>query len=117
MAIEWVRKLCLSLPHTTESVQWGDHLVFKVGGKIYLILALEAGGNVMSFKASPEEFADLIEMPGIVPAPYLARAHWVALEHERAVGSAELRKRVRRAYDLVFEKLPKKTKDSLKASK
>jgi len=34
----------------------------------------------LSFKASPETFADLTERPNIIPAPYLARAQWVALE-------------------------------------
>ncbi len=115
MDISWVRKFCLSLPHTTETVQWGEHLVFKVGGKIYAILALEPGDDWLSLKCSDEEFAELVERPGIIPAPYLARAHWVALEHEDAMPAAEVRALLRRAYDLIFARLPRKTREGLKS--
>lgn len=113
MNADWVRQVCLSFPHVTESVQWGNHLVFKIAGKIFVIAALEPGGNFLSLKSSPEEFVELIERPGIIPAPYMARAHWVALETSRSLEAAELRQRLRRAYDLVFEKLPKKTRAQL----
>src|SRR5712692_7062625 len=77
MDIDWVRQYCLSLPHTTEKVQWQDDLVFKIGGKMYAVVALEPGDHWLSFKSTPEEFADLVERHGVIPAPYLARAHWV----------------------------------------
>jgi len=41
MNIEWVRRYCISLPHATETVQWGANLVFKIGGKVFAVLALE----------------------------------------------------------------------------
>jgi predicted DNA-binding protein (MmcQ/YjbR family) len=113
MNAEWVRGVCLSLPHTTESVQWGDHLVFKIGGKMFAVTSLEPGGHFMSIKSSPEESAELVEREGIVPAPYLARSHWVALESADTLPAAELKKLLHRAYELVFDKLPKKTKASL----
>jgi len=113
MQIDWVRKFCLSLPHTTESVQWGEHLVFKIAGKIYAILALEPGDHWLSLKCSGDDFADLIERPGIVPAPYLARAQWVALEADDTLTLPELQSLLRRAHELVFAKLPRKTRDAL----
>lgn len=100
----------MSLPHATETVQWGNDLVFKIAGKMYAVLALEAGPHLISFKCTPEEFADLVERPGINPAPYLARAHWVALENDSVLPREEIKRLVRQAYDLVFAKLPKKTK-------
>jgi predicted DNA-binding protein (MmcQ/YjbR family) len=115
MNIEWIRRYCLSLPHTTEQVQWGDNLVFKTGGKIYAILALEPGGIWLSFKCSPEDFAALTENTGILPAPYLARAHWVALETEDALPRADIKRLVRRSHELVFAKLPRKTRAALEA--
>lgn len=107
MDIEWVRRHCLSFPHATEQVQWGDNLVFKVAGKIFAILALEPGGQCLSFKCSPEESAELVERPGIIPAPYLARADWVALEDEDALSAAEVRRLLGRSYELVVAKMPK----------
>jgi predicted DNA-binding protein (MmcQ/YjbR family) len=113
MDIEWLRTFCLSLPGATESVQWGNDLVFKVAGKMYAIVALESGGPWLSFKCSPEEFADLTERPEIVPAPYLARAHWVALEAADALPRAEIRRLIAAGHALVVSKLPKKTRAAL----
>ncbi len=64
----------MSLPHTTEQVLWGDDLVFKIGGKMYAGMPLSPARIQLSFKCTPEEFAELIERPGIIPAPYAARA-------------------------------------------
>ncbi len=113
MDIGWVRHFCLKLPHTTEKVQWQDDLVFKVGGKMYAVVALEPGDHWLSFKCTPQEFADLVEQPGVVPAPYLARAQWVALETHDALGRAEIERLLRQAHDLIFAKLPKKTQAAL----
>src|ERR1035437_5107215 len=113
MNVEWVRKFCLSLPHTTEKVQWGGDLVFKIGGKMYAVTVLEPAAVCMSFKCSPEEFAELVELPGIIPAPDSARYHWVALENEDALPPAEIKRLTRRSYELVFAKLPKKTQARL----
>ena len=115
MAAEWIRQQCLSLPGTTETVQWGNDLVFKVGGKMFAVTCLEPSKHVSSFKCSPESFAELTERPGIVPAPYLARAQWVALETADALPRAELKRLIREAYDLNAAKLPKKTRAQLGA--
>ena len=113
MDLEWIRSYCLSLPHTTETVQWGADLVFKIGGKMYAVAATEPGATCLSFKCSPESFADLTERPGIIPAPYLARAQWVALETEDALTPAELKQLLREAYNTVRAKLPKKAQAAL----
>ena len=41
MDIETVRAYCLSFPHVTEKVQWGNDLVFKIGGKMFSVISLE----------------------------------------------------------------------------
>jgi predicted DNA-binding protein (MmcQ/YjbR family) len=117
MDVDWVREYCLSLPHTTEKVQWEDDLVFKVGEKMYAVAALEPGSHWLSFKSAPEEFAVLVDRPGVVPAPYLARAHWVALEADAALSRAEIERLLSQAYSLVFAKLPKKTQSQLLAKR
>jgi predicted DNA-binding protein (MmcQ/YjbR family) len=113
MSLEWVRQHCLSLPHATEHVPWGDSLVYKIGGKMFAASALTPVGHRMSFKCTPEEFAELTERPGIVPAPYSARMHWVALETEDALPRAEIKRLIADAYQLVFAKLTKKTQAEL----
>jgi predicted DNA-binding protein (MmcQ/YjbR family) len=115
MDLEWIRRCCLSFPHSTEQVQWGSDLVFKVGGKMFAVAPTEPAPVCLSFKCTPEEFADLAERPGIIPAPYMARAHWVALEAEDALPRAELKRLLRQSYDLVFAGLSKKLQKELTA--
>ena len=108
MTAEWVRAECVSFPSATENIQWGNDLVFKIRGKMFAVAALEPGPHWLSFKCSPESFIELVERPGIVPAPYLARASWVALQTADALPSGQLKKLLRESYELVFAKLPKR---------
>jgi predicted DNA-binding protein (MmcQ/YjbR family) len=114
MDIEQVHTYCLSFRQVTEEILWGNDLVFKIGGKMFAVIGLDrASDHCMSFKCTPEKFAELIEQEGIVPAPYVARYHWVALERFTALSEKELKTLLRKSYDLVFEKLPKKLRDQL----
>ena len=113
MDIDWLRHFCLSLPYTTEQIQWEDALVFKVGGKMYAVLRLEPGPVWLSLKCGTEEFGELTERQGVIPAPYLARAHWISLTFPVVLPRAEIERLVRGSYDLVFSKLPRKTQLSL----
>ena len=113
MDASWIRDLCLSFPAVTEHVIWGNDLTFKVAGKMFAHAVLEPAPVWLSFKASPDNFYELTERPGIIPAPYLARAQWVALETKDALSSGELAALVRDSYDIIVAKLPKKIRDSL----
>jgi predicted DNA-binding protein (MmcQ/YjbR family) len=117
MNIDQLRKLCLSFPGVTEQIQWGDDLLFKVGGKMFAVTRLEPAKVWLSLKAKPENFAELTERPGIIPAPYLARAKWIALESPDAVPDAELGQLLRESYDLVRAKLPRKIGESIARGK
>ena len=116
MDIEAIRKYCMTLPGATETLQWGDDLVFKIGGKMFAVLPLEPSlPTKLSFKCSEERFYELTERPNIIPAPYLARAKWVALERLEALSRPELEELLRESYELVCEKLPKKVQEQLRA--
>ena len=111
---ESIREFCLSLPHATERVQWGNDLLFCVGEKMFTVLALDPSHGVcLSFKCTPEVFAELTERDGIIPAPYVARYHWVALERFDALKTAEMKSLIKNSYDLVLAKLPKKARAQL----
>jgi predicted DNA-binding protein (MmcQ/YjbR family) len=116
MDVDWLRALCLSFPGATEQIQWGYDLLFKVGGKMFAITPLEPAPVCLSFKASPENFAELTERPNIIPAPYLARAQWVALQTRDALGREELARLLRGSYEMIAAKLPKKMRESLSSS-
>jgi predicted DNA-binding protein (MmcQ/YjbR family) len=117
MDAESVRKFCLSLPHVTEDVQWENDLLFRIGNKMFAVLALDAASDHrMSFKCTPEVFAELTEREGIVPAPYVARYHWVALERFDALPERELKELLKNAYRLILEKLPRKSRAQLESA-
>ncbi len=114
MNLETLRRLCLSLPHASEDIQWRDDLLFRVGGKMFAVASLNPASRVcLSFKCMPEEFAELTEREGFVPAPYLARYHWVALERWDALEAREMERLIKKSYELVFAKLPAKTRMGL----
>lgn len=70
MDAESVRKFCLSLPHVSEDVQWESDLLFRIGNKMFAVVALEAAtDHRMSFKCTPEMFAELTERDGIPACP------------------------------------------------
>ena len=113
MTIDWVREQCLALPHVTEDVKWENNLVFSIGDRMFALTGLEPGEVWLSFKASPEVFAELSERPGIRPAPYLARAQWLAVERLDVLDPGELQQLLRQSYDLVLAKLTKKRQREL----
>lgn len=113
MDIEWLRRYCLSLPHTTENVAWEEHLLFKVGGKMYAITSFEPDQRWLAFKCTEDDFARLVEQPGIIPSPYLARAKWVSVETDRVLAPSEVKALLRQSYELVLAKLPRKTREAL----
>jgi predicted DNA-binding protein (MmcQ/YjbR family) len=81
---------------------------------MFAVVSLEpASDHCMSFKCTPEKFAELVEQEGIFPAPYVARYHWVALKRFDALPDRELKELIRTAYGLVHEKLPAKIKRQL----
>jgi predicted DNA-binding protein (MmcQ/YjbR family) len=113
MNVEDLRKICLGFAGATEQIQWGNDLLFKVGGKMFAVTSLEPAPVWLSLKTSPELFVELTERPGIIPAPYLARAKWIALENRDTVTRQELGELLQMSYDMVVEKLPRKLQESL----
>lgn len=113
MRLPALRQFALSLPETTSVAQWGG-LVFKVAGKVFFMIGLDGETeDGVIFKCTPEEFAALTEIDGIVQAPYFAKRHWVRVEDLAALPLPELQRRIRRSYDLVVAKLPKTARERL----
>jgi predicted DNA-binding protein (MmcQ/YjbR family) len=107
--VEWIRKLCLSLPDATEDMPWADDLCFKVRGKIFTGVVLSDGRFPrITLKCEPETFHDLLEIEGISLAPYVGRYKWVMLANSNVLPARELEGLIRRSYDLVVAKAPKK---------
>ncbi len=113
--LDWVRAFCLSLPHATEGVQWEHDLLFRIAGKMFCVANLEPGMSPtkIAFKCTPEKFAELVEIDGIIPAPYMARNHWVAMLDMDALRQPEIKELIEESYRMILAKLPKKTQAEL----
>jgi predicted DNA-binding protein (MmcQ/YjbR family) len=108
-ALDSIREYCLSLPGTTEGIQWEDALLFRVGGKIFVSVSLNpAAADRIAFKCDPETFAELLEREGARPAAYVGRFQWIGLRDFNVLPAAELRELIYASYELVKAKLPKK---------
>jgi len=112
MDIDSIRNYCLSLPHATEDIQWGNDLLFRISGKIFAGMSLDPPHS-LSFKCTPEKFDELIEWEGIIPAPYMARNKWVMLERLDALNDSEIKRLIKNSYEMIFSKLTKKAQAEL----
>ena len=117
MNFESLRKYCGTLPGTTRDIKWGADECYSVGGKMYAVFGIERGkpANV-GFKCDPERFLELTDQQGIIPAPYLARAHWVQVQDPKALADTGARELVARSHALIFTKLTKKAQASIAAA-
>lgn len=134
MDVERLRAYLLDLSHVVETMQWGANLVFwagdkAIGGKMFALIDLDeptppsraanqqpATSNqqlLLSYSAGPDRYAELLERDGLVPAPYFARAHWVAAERWDVFSDAEWQRELRAAHEITLAKLPKKVRATL----
>jgi len=116
---ERIRALCMALPHVTETVNWGHHLVYwvgdrDIGGKMFAMTDLDGTGTgVLWFHVGHDRFHELLETEGIIASPYLAKAGWVTVERWDVLRLREYEDELQRAHSLIFEKLPKRAKTLL----
>lgn len=115
MELEALDHWLLPLPAVIRDLKWGNDMVYSVHGKMFAVLCISGkdSGRV-SFKVDTERFLELTDQEGIVPAPYLARVHWILLTQPEDFDQDWLRAQLLRSYELVSSKLPKKLQASLR---
>ncbi|HEX3373587.1 MAG TPA: MmcQ/YjbR family DNA-binding protein [Edaphobacter sp.] len=129
MDAERIRAYLLTLPHAVETMQWGANLVFwvgdkAVGGKMFALVNLDADEGqkrnkvspVISYAAGPQRYSELLEVEGVIPAPYMARIYWVAVERWSVFRAAEWEQQLSDAHALTLNKLPPRTRAVLAMS-
>jgi len=114
MNVDSIRAYCLDFPEAREKLQWGDALCFKVREKMFAVLGLDRVR--LTFKCTPEIFAELIEREDIHPAPYVGRYKWVLLDRMDALRADELKDLIRQSYEMVAAKTPGKKSGKRKTS-
>jgi predicted DNA-binding protein (MmcQ/YjbR family) len=112
MNIDFLRKFCLALPAVKEDIKWENDLVFSVGEKMFCVASLEPPFRC-SFKVSDEEFEEISNSDGFIPAPYMARAKWVSVTKTEKLQKRDWEKYISQSYELVKMKLTRKTRSEL----
>lgn len=99
---------CGALPGATRVVQWGGAHVWKVGGKMFAVAALDGSLLHFSFKAAAFSREMMLESGDFIPAPYLARAGWVALKPDATLSGSDLSAYLVAAHREIVARLPGK---------
>jgi predicted DNA-binding protein (MmcQ/YjbR family) len=111
MDLAQFREYCLSKPHATEGTPFGpDVLVFKVGGKIFALAALDEVPTTVNLKCEPDWALDLRDRyEQVRPGYHMNKKHWNAVEIDTGIPDPELRKMIDHSYELVAKSLPTST--------
>lgn len=112
MDIEALRAYCLSKPAAEETLPFGpDVLVYKVGGKVFLLLPLDAEELQFNVKCDPDKAIELREeYPCVQPGYHMNKKHWNTIVVDGSVSSKLLKEWIDHSYDLIVKSLPSKTK-------
>ena len=113
MTIEELQKICKKFKGMTEDIKWENHLCFNVGEKMFLVTSPDAVPNSASFKVSDEEFEELSQKEGFIPAPYLSRYKWVHLDDINRLSKKQWEHYAQQSYQLIAVKLPAKIKKQI----
>ena len=116
MDLDFIRIFCLNKKSVTESFPFGDtSLVFKVAGKIFLILAIDSRPLQFNVKCDPEKALQLREeFSSVIPAFHMNKKHWNTIMVDGAVSVKQLKEWIDHSYELVVDSLPKKLREQFK---
>ncbi|MBY0536168.1 MAG: MmcQ/YjbR family DNA-binding protein [Chitinophagaceae bacterium] len=108
MDVESLREYCIRKPMVEESFPFGeDTLVFKVGGKIFLLCSLDSNPLRFNVKCDPELAIELRERYSCVqPGYHMNKKHWNTIVVDHSVSDNDLREWIDHSYGLVYK--PKK---------
>src|SRR5688572_10972750 len=108
MQLEDLQSICKKLKAVKEDIKWGHDLCFCVGEKMFLVAGLDQQPVSASFKVLDEEFEELCQRDGFIPAPYMARNKWVMVDDIRKLSKKEWEHYAKQSYELVCKKLTRK---------
>ena len=109
MNIETLRDYCLSLPDVEETLPFGpDTLVYKIGGKVFLLTGLDSEEFRFNVKCDPDLAIELRDQYDcMLPGWHMNKKHWNTVVVDGSVSDKQLREWIDHSYQLVA---PKKKK-------
>lgn len=115
MNIEELREYCLTKKGVTESFPFDETtLVFKVAGKMFCLTDL-VDDFAVALKNDPEKNMELREkFPAVKPGYHMNKQHWNTVQVDGTISDELLKQLVDESYQLIVQKLPKKTREEFK---
>ena len=115
MNIETLQQHCLSKKGVTEETPFGpDNLVYKVGGKMFLLASLDAIPLRFNVKCDPEEAIQLRDTySSVLPGYHMSKKHWNTIVADGTVSDKLLQQWIDASYNLVLDSLSKKLKQEI----
>ena len=116
MDIEQLRDYCLSKTGVEETLPFGpDTLVYKVGGKVFMLLGLDNDGLRFNVKCDPDKAIELREeFFYVLPGYHMNKKHWNTIVVDSSASIMQLNEWIDDSYKLVVESLPERIKNELK---
>ncbi len=116
MDIEILRLYCIGKPAVTEGFPFDETtLVFKVMGKMFALLSLDAIPSQINLKCDPEKALELrAEYPAILPGYHMNKAHWNSIVLDGSLSHSLVYELIDHSYQLVLNGLPKKLREQMK---
>jgi predicted DNA-binding protein (MmcQ/YjbR family) len=110
MNIESLREYCLSKAGVEETLPFGpDTLVYKVGGRAFLLTGLDSEDLRFNVKCDPDKAIELREaFSCVLPGYHMNKKHWNTIVVNGSASSKQLREWIDHSYDLVAAGLSKK---------
>jgi predicted DNA-binding protein (MmcQ/YjbR family) len=107
--LETFREYCLSKLGATEGTPFGpDVVVFKVGGKMFALAALDEIPATANLKCDPDLALELRDRYDQVrPGYHMNKKHWNTVDIEGGIPDADIRKMIDHSYGLVVKRLAK----------
>lgn len=116
LSLEVITERLQSWPGVTSVIQWGDHLVWKVGGKMFSVMSFADEARIDSFSLkvdSPEHWDELTDRDGIEKMSHSTGKNWVTVFQEAGIRQPEALAMLRASYDKVRSGLTKKVQAGL----
>ena len=118
MQVSEVKEFCANLPEVLATFGGGcsNILVYKIGGKKFAYFKTSDPEKWrFSVRVSPDRFLELTDQPGVKPARYMYRFHWVTVVDVSAFDTEYLRELIHCSYKKAFSSLSKKLQHGLNA--
>ena len=110
MNVKQVQNLCAKFPGAMVKLHEdpSNVLVYSVGGKFFAYFKTsEPERWRFSFRVTPDRFLELTDRPGIKPARYMGRFHWITVVSVQTMPTKYLRELVEWSYRRAVESLSK----------